>query len=84
MPKKIRELKVVLRHDSMLIQWSDEDEAYVVSFPEFPLAHTHGDTYDEAARHGQDVLNLLIDAYQSQGRVLPEAIGFRYSRVYAA
>ena len=25
---------------SMVIQWSDEDGAYVVSFPEFPSAHT--------------------------------------------
>ncbi len=68
----------------MIIQWSEEDQAYIVSFPEFPLAHTHGDTYDEAARNGQEVLNLLIDTYQAQGRILPEAISFQYNRIYAA
>lgn len=72
------------RHYSMLIQWSDEDQAYVVSFPEFPLAHTHGATYDEAASNGQEVLSLLIETYQAQGRILPEAIGFQYTRAYAA
>jgi predicted nucleotidyltransferase len=29
----------------MLIQWSDEDNSYVVSFPEHPSAHTHGATF---------------------------------------
>lgn len=32
-------------HYSMLIEWSEEDKAFVVSFPEFPSAHTHGTTY---------------------------------------
>lgn len=31
-------------HYSMLIEWSVEDDAYVVSFQEFPGAHTHGST----------------------------------------
>ena len=29
-------------HYSILIQWSDEDQKYVVSFPELsPYTHTH-------------------------------------------
>ena len=36
-------------HYSMVIEWSDEDQVYVVSFPEWgELAHTHGITYDKA------------------------------------
>lgn len=58
---------------SILIQWSDEDQAYVVSLPEFgPYAHTHGDTYEEALKNAQEVLELLIDSYQEEGRQLPE------------
>lgn len=45
-------------HYSMLIEWSEEDDAYVVSFPEFPGAHTHGTTYVEAVKNGQEVLRL--------------------------
>jgi predicted RNase H-like HicB family nuclease len=37
-------------HYSMVIEWSDEDQAYVVSIPEFPGNHTHGDTYEEAVQ----------------------------------
>lgn len=60
-------------HYSILIQWSDIDQAYVVSLPEFgPYAHTHGDTYEEALKNAQEVLELLIDSYKEEGRQLPE------------
>ena len=62
---------------SMVIQWSDEDQVYVVSLPEFgPYSKTHGATYEEAARHGREVLELLIDTYQEDGRPLPEPVKF--------
>ena len=38
-------------HYSMVMQWSDEDQAFLVSLPEFgPSSQTHGSTYEEAAR----------------------------------
>ena len=47
---------------SILIQWSDEDQCYIVSFPEFGnYAKTHGDTYEEAIKNAQEVLELLIE-----------------------
>ncbi len=45
---------------SVLIQWSDEDQKYVVSFPEWGTPHTDGSTYEEAARNAQEVLELLM------------------------
>jgi predicted RNase H-like HicB family nuclease len=69
----------MLSRYSMLIQWSDEDEAYVVSFPEFPSAHTHGASYEEAARSGQEVLELLLESYEEAHRSLPELAGFHYA-----
>jgi predicted RNase H-like HicB family nuclease len=58
---------------SILIQWSNEDQKYVVSLPEFgPYAHTHGDTYQEAFQNAQEVLELLIEDYQAKGQALPE------------
>ncbi len=62
---------------SMLIQWSDEDQVFVVSLPEFgPFSKTHGATYEEAARNGQEVLELLIETYQAESRPLPEPVKF--------
>ena len=56
---------------SMVIQWSDEDQVFVVTFPEFPGSQTHGATHEEAARNAQEVLDLLIEGYQKEGRTLP-------------
>ena len=47
---------------SILIQWSEEDQSYVASLPEFgPYALTHGATYEEALRNAREVLDLLIE-----------------------
>ncbi len=56
---------------SMLIQWSDEDELYVVTLPEFGGCKTHGDSYEVAAKQGADALESLIDDYRAHGKPLP-------------
>ncbi len=33
---------------SMVIEWSDEDEASIVTVPELPGCVTHGETYEKA------------------------------------
>jgi antitoxin HicB len=59
---------------SMLIEWSNLDNAYVVSFPEWEraghLANTHGATYVEAAQKGQEMLEFLLGA-SAQGEAVP-------------
>jgi predicted RNase H-like HicB family nuclease len=61
----------------MLIQWSDEDQVYVVSLPEFGRwCKTHGETYEEAAKNGREVLELLIEDFQALGRDLPPPTKF--------
>ena len=58
---------------SMIIQWSDEDQVYIVSLPEFgPYASTHGSSYEEAARMGAEVLELLVETREIEGQTLPE------------
>ena len=58
---------------SIIIQWSDEDQKYIVSLPEFgPYAHTHGNSYEEALKNGQEVLELLIEDYQARNKPLPK------------
>ena len=59
-------------HYAMQIEWSDEDHCYIVSLPDFgPYAKTHGDTYQEAAKNGEEVLDLLVESYREEGRALP-------------
>lgn len=59
-------------HYSMVIQWSDEDRAFIVTLPEFDDNQTHGDTYQEAVQNGQEALELLIETYRADGLSLPE------------
>jgi predicted RNase H-like HicB family nuclease len=61
---------------SMMIQWSEEDQLYLVHLPEFPWQHfvTHGTTYEEAAKNGQEALEGLIEVLQDAGQPLPSYI----------
>lgn len=59
-------------HYSMIIQWSDKDNTYIVDVPELPGCTTHGDTYEEAVKNGQEVIELCIESEQALGRPLPQ------------
>ena len=60
---------------SMLIQWSDEDQAFLVTLTEWkdlllgPV--THGDTYEAALEHGKEALETLIASARKHGEQLP-------------
>ena len=66
--------KPLLRY-SMLIEWSEEDQAYLVMLPEWAdrvmMPATHGDTYSEAVKNGQEVLELLVESTTQDGEPLP-------------
>jgi len=57
----------------MVIVWSDEDDCYLVHLPDFPEQQfrTHRETYEEAARNGQEVLELLLEDDQPLPKPLP-------------
>jgi antitoxin HicB len=58
----------------MTIAWSDENDCYLVGFPDFPGQkwRTHGETYEMAVRNGVEALESLIMAYEASGELLPE------------
>ncbi len=58
-------------HYSMVIEWSDVDQVYVVTVPELPGCRTHGRSYAEAVRQGQDAIESWIDAARADGDPLP-------------
>ena len=59
------------RHYSMLIEWSDEDKAYIVTVPELPGCMTHGATYAEAVRQGEDAIETWLDTTRAWGDPIP-------------
>ncbi|HKV84583.1 MAG TPA: type II toxin-antitoxin system HicB family antitoxin [Ktedonobacterales bacterium] len=60
---------------SMVIQWSDEDQVYVVSLPEWEAVghtgHVHGKTYAEAVRQGEELIENLIEWAKQDGSPIP-------------
>ncbi|MDZ8029398.1 MAG: type II toxin-antitoxin system HicB family antitoxin [Nostoc sp. DedQUE11] len=60
---------------TIVIQWSEEDQCYVVFLSEFTdimQPCTHGETYEEAFKNAQEVLEMLIESSLADGETLPE------------
>ena len=57
---------------SIVIEWSDEDQVYIVSLPEWgELVHTHGASYEEALEQGKELIEGLVASRQLHGESLP-------------
>ncbi|QSV52793.1 MAG: type II toxin-antitoxin system HicB family antitoxin [Dolichospermum sp. UKL201] len=54
---------------SILIQWSQEDQAYIAFLPEWgKYAKTHGESYEEALENAKEVLEDLLYGYNQIGK----------------
>jgi len=65
---------------TILIQWSDEDNCFVVFLPEFTNIMqpcTHGDNYLEALQNAQELLELLVETALENGEPLPKRQRFQ-------
>lgn len=49
----------------------DDNDTILVSFPDFPEAHTFGQNDADALAHAQDALATVIDAYIKDRRPIP-------------
>jgi predicted RNase H-like HicB family nuclease len=62
-------------HYSVVIEWGDEDELYVVTLAGWEAAgyhgHIHGNTYAEAVAAGQEFLASWLDYIQQEGEPAP-------------
>ena len=54
----------------LLIAWSDEDGAFLVSLPDFGV-QTHAATVADAAARGVEMAAEWIDSYRRLGRPVP-------------
>ncbi len=60
-----------LKHYSIIIQWSDEDQVYIATVPELPGCKTHGKTYKEALKQAQYAIEGWIELAKELGRPIP-------------
>ncbi len=61
---------------SMTIQWSEEDQLFLVTIPEFDglvfMPCTHGKTREEAIKNGEEVIEMYLEAWQIEGESIPK------------
>lgn len=61
---------------SMVVQWSEEDQLFLVTIPEFVdrvmMPCTYGKTRSEAIDRGEDVIEMYLEAWQAEGQPIPE------------
>lgn len=64
-------------HYSIIIQWSEEDQLFLVTLPEFTNVMqpcTHGKDYQEALQNAQDLIESLIEIYREDNQPLPQLL----------
>lgn len=59
-------------HYSMIIQWDDRDNIFVVTVPELPGCMTHGKTYEEAVQQGKDAIESWLMVSRELGTPIPQ------------
>ena len=65
---------------TMLIEWSDEDQVYIVTLAEFDCK-THGETYIEAVKNGEEVLEMLLESFEKDHLPAPPQQHYRLETV---
>jgi antitoxin HicB len=60
---------------SLLIQWSDEDQLYSVTLPEFAeiamQPSTYGHTYEDAVKNAQEAIEGYLAYCEEDGLAIP-------------
>lgn len=54
------------------INWSEEDDAYLVRIPELPGCLTHGDTPEHALRMANEAIEGYIESLKKRGLPIPK------------
>lgn len=59
----------------LIIYWSKEDESFVVEVPELPGCMADGQTYAEAVKKAECIIDEWIEAARKLGRPIAEPCG---------
>ena len=62
-------------HYTMVLQWSEEDQTFLVFFPELANEYegpaTDGETYELAVKRGTNALENMLEVLREEGKALP-------------
>ncbi len=64
-------MRAKAEHYSMIIQWSEEDQALYHNCARTSRMQTHGETYEEAVKQGKDAIEGWIEVAENLGWDIP-------------
>ena len=59
----------------LIIYWSKDDDTFVVEVPELPGCVADGQTYAEAVKNAEEIIDEWIETARKLGRPIPEPRG---------
>jgi predicted RNase H-like HicB family nuclease len=59
----------------LIIYWSKDDNSFVVEVPELPGCMADGQTYAEAVKNAEEIIDEWIETARKLGRPIPEPRG---------
>jgi predicted RNase H-like HicB family nuclease len=65
-------MKKALRY-RILVEWSDEDQAFIASVPALPGCIAHGPTAEKAAHEAEVAAGLILDVMREDKKAPPPA-----------
>ena len=66
-----------MTHYQVIINWSDQDQAFIAEVPELAGFMADGKTYREAQNNVEPIISERIETAKEQGRSIPQPAGFR-------
>lgn len=57
---------------TLIISWSEDDQAFIVEVPDLPGCISDGATYEEAVRNAQEAMAAWIEVARELGREIPQ------------
>ena len=65
-----------MNHYTMQLQWSEDDQLFLVTIPEFSdqvmMPCTHGKSREEAIHNGEEVIEMYLEIWQAEGKTIPQ------------
>ena len=59
----------------LIIYWSEDDNSFVVEVPELPGCMADGQSYAEAVKNAEEIIEEWIETTRKLGRPIPEPRG---------
>lgn len=61
----------------IVIDWSDEDQAYIARVPELDGVVTHGDSEEEALKMAHEAIELHLESLEAHNEPIPEPVSLK-------